>query len=69
MLAPRLGESFPAVVLETDERDDRRGDVTVQEPAIEATVVGSRPLPVGEAVTVTLTKADIASRTVEFTLE
>ena len=29
----------------------------------------ARPLPVGEDVTVTLTKADIATRAVEFTLE
>lgn len=69
MLAPRVGESFPAVVLETDEKDDRRGDATVQEPAIEATVVSARPLPVGEDVTLTLTKADVATRSVEFTLE
>jgi hypothetical protein len=69
MLAPRVGEPFPAVILETDEKDDRRGDATVQEPAIEATVVGTRPLPVGEDVTLTLTKADVASRSVEFTLE
>jgi exoribonuclease R len=69
MLAPRVGESFPAVVLETDEKDDRRGDATVQEPAIEATVVSARPLPVGEDVTLTLTKADVPTRSVEFTLE
>ena len=69
MLAPRVGESFAGVILETDEKDERRGEATVQEPAIEAVVVGSRPLPVGEDVALTLSRADVASRSVEFTLE
>ena len=68
VLAPRLGESFPAVILEVDERDDRRGDVTIQDPAIEA-VVGLRPAARGQDVTVTLTTADVTTRKVEFTLE
>lgn len=68
VLAPRLGESFPGVIVEADERDDRRGEVNVQDPAIEAVVVGSAPLPVGQDVTVRLTTADVATRKVEFTL-
>jgi exoribonuclease R len=69
VLAPRLGESFAGVIVETDEKDDRRGEVTIEDPAIEAPVSGSAPLPVGEDVTVKLTTADVASRKVEFTLE
>jgi exoribonuclease R len=69
VLAPRLGESFPAVIVEVDERDDRRGEVTIQDPAIEAVVVGSSPLPVGQDVTVQLTTADVTTRRVEFTRE
>jgi exoribonuclease R len=69
VLAPRLGESFPAVIVEVDEEDARRGEVTIQDPAIEAVVVGSAPLPVGQDVTVKLTTADVATRTVEFTRE
>lgn len=69
MLAPRVGESFAGVIVETDEKDDRRGEATVQEPAIEAVVVGSRPLPVGEDVALTLSRADVTTRSVEFTLE
>ncbi|WP_107772879.1 RNB domain-containing ribonuclease [Nocardioides sediminis] len=69
MLAPRVGESFAGVIVETDEKDDRRGEATVQDPAIEAQVVGSRPLPVGEDVALTLSRADVASRSVQFTLE
>ncbi|WP_310527218.1 RNB domain-containing ribonuclease [Nocardioides sp.] len=69
VLAPRLGESFPGVIVEADERDDRRGEVTISDPAIEAVVSGSGPLPVGQDVTVKLTTADVASRKVAFTLE
>ena len=68
MLAPRVGESFPGVVVDVEEKDDHRGVVTIQEPAIEAPVVDSRPLPIGEDVTVTLAKADPHTRRVEFTL-
>ena len=69
VLAPRVGESFTGVIVEVEEKDDRRGEVTVDDPAIEAVVTGSAPLPVGEDVTVRLTTADVASRKVEFTLE
>ena len=69
VLAPRLGESFAGVIVETDEQDDRRGEVTIEDPAIEALVSGSAPLPIGEDVRVKLTTADVASRKVEFTLE
>jgi len=68
VLAPMVGESFEGVVVELDEKDDTRGAVTIQDPAIEATVTSSRPLPLGSDVTVSLAKADVASRTVEFTL-
>lgn len=67
VLAPRVGESFPGVIVEVDEQDDRRGEVTIADPAIEAVVSGSAPLPVGQDVTVRLTTADPASRKVEFT--
>ncbi|MCW2834212.1 MAG: ribonuclease [Nocardioides sp.] len=69
VLAPRVGECFAGVVVETDEKDDRRGEVTIEEPAIEAHVSGTAPLPVGQEVAVTLTTADVTTRKVEFTLE
>lgn len=68
VLAPRIGESFTAVVVELDEKDPSRGELTVQDPAIEARVSGSGPLPLGDQVTVRLTTADPATRKVEFTL-
>jgi exoribonuclease R len=67
-LAPRVGETFDAVVVDVDDKDDRHGDLTVQEPAIEARVASERPLPLGEPVKVTLSVADPSTRKVEFTL-
>lgn len=68
VLADRVGDSFPAVVVERDDKDDRRGSITIAEPAIEADVRGDRPLPLGEDVTVRLTAADPATRTIGFTV-
>ena len=68
VLAPRVGETFEGVVVELDEKVDTKGEVTIREPAIEATLTGSQPLPLGTDVVVTLTKADVATRSVEFTL-
>jgi VacB/RNase II family 3'-5' exoribonuclease len=68
LLADRVGEKFDAVVVEVSEKDDTRGEVTIQEPAIEAVVTGDRALPVGEDVTVQLATADPTSRRVEFRL-
>ena len=69
VLAPRLGETFPGVIVEVDEKDDTEGDVTIQDPAIEAAVTGAASLPLGQDVSVTLTTADVTTRKVEFTLE
>lgn len=68
VLSPRVGETFAGVVVELDEKAPHRGDVTIQRPAIEAKVTATNPLPLGEEVTVTLAAADIASRSVTFTL-
>ncbi len=68
VLAPRVGESFAGVIVEIERDDERRGDVTIQDPAIEAVVTGADPLPVGQDVTVKLTTADVTTRKVEFTL-
>ncbi len=68
VLRHRVGETFDAVVVDVDEKDDRRGDVTVQEPAVEAVVRSDRPLPLGTDVRVRLVTADLARRKVEFAL-
>ncbi len=68
LLSARVGESFSAVVVEVDEKDPTKGDITIQEPAIEASVTGDSELPLGGEVTVRLVQADPASRTVAFRL-
>lgn len=68
LLASRVGERFDAVVVEVEERDPRRGTVTVQEPAIEAAIEGEQPLPLGEDVRVELAVADVEKRKVAFRL-
>ena len=68
LLHDRVGQSFPAVVVDLDEKDKRKGDVTIQDPAIEASVTGAEPLPLGEEVQVELVQADPTSRSVEFRL-
>ena len=69
VLADRVGESFDAVVVDVDEDDARRGVVTLREDGIEAPVVSSSDLPLGHAVSVTLTSASVADRKVRFTLD
>ena len=68
LLHDRVGQSFPAVVVDLDEKDKKKGDITIQDPAIEASVTGSAPLPLGEEVQVELVQADPKSRSVEFRL-
>ena len=69
VLHDRVGETFAGVVVDVDEKDDKRGNITIQDPAIEARVTGSGPLPLGNEVTVMLAEADVGSRTVSFTLQ
>ena len=68
LLRHRVGEQFAGVVVDADVDDHTRGTVTVTEPAIEGPVRGSGELPLGEDVTVELTRADVAERRVEFRL-
>ena len=68
VLAPRVGESFQGVIVEVDEKTGTHGSVTIQEPAVEASVSSADRLPLGTDVTVTLDTADIATRKVAFTL-
>lgn len=68
VLAQRVGDSFDAVVVEVDENDARRGELTVPDPAVEARVLGSSELPLGQAIRARLARADVAARSVEFEL-
>ncbi len=68
LLADRVGETFAAVVVEVDDKDTTRGDVTIQDPAIEARVTGDADLPLGADVSVELVTADPVTRKVAFRL-
>jgi VacB/RNase II family 3'-5' exoribonuclease len=68
VLRKHVGEAFPGVVVQVNDEDDTKGDVVIQQPAIEATVTSSRPLPLGTNVQVRLAEADIDTRTVRFEL-
>ncbi len=61
VLAPRVGETFDAVVTETD---DHGGIVQLTDPAVRARLVG--PAPLGTRVKVRLVEADPVSRQVRF---
>lgn len=69
VLQTHVGETFEGVVIEVDPHDASRGEVTVQDPAVEARVVADgHPLPLGSDVRVKLVAADPAARRVEFNL-
>jgi exoribonuclease R len=68
VLRGRVGDTFRGVVVQVDEDDPKRGDVVVQEPAIEATVTSASDLPLGAEVDVRLAEADPAKRSVRFEL-
>jgi len=54
LLRDRLGEVFAAMVVDVDERDTRRGQVMLRDPAVGAPVEGSTPLSLGTDVVVRL---------------
>ncbi len=68
VLQHAVGREFAGVVVDVDEKDPRRGVVVIQDPAVEARIVSSSPLPLGTDVRVRLTAADLATRKVEFEL-
>ncbi|GAA1933300.1 RNB domain-containing ribonuclease [Nocardioides hwasunensis] len=68
LLHDRVGDRFTAVVVDVEEKDPTRGDITIEDPAIEAKVSGPTDLPLGEEVTVELVAADPKTRKVAFRL-
>lgn len=68
ILREHVGQVFDAVVVGVDAEDPTRGDVVVQQPAIEAPVSADSDLPLGAAVQVRLAEADPATRSVRFEL-
>ena len=68
VLHHHVGETYEGVVTDVDQKDESRGKVLIQEPAVEARVTGPSPLPLGTEAEVRLTQADVASRSVAFEL-
>ncbi|TDC52660.1 RNB domain-containing ribonuclease [Jiangella ureilytica] len=68
VLRDYVGETFDGVVVEVDDRDQRKGDVTIREPAVEAPIRDDRDLPLGTDVRARLTAADPQTRTIRFEL-
>ena len=66
VLAPLVGETFTGVVTEVQRGEPTAGAVLVRDPAVEAKVYGSAPLPLGEEIRVRLVEADVATRVVRF---
>ncbi|WHZ18850.1 MAG: 3'-to-5' exoribonuclease RNase R [Rhodanobacteraceae bacterium] len=69
VLAPRVGDSFPAIVTNLEDGDARTGTVMIHDPAIEARVHADLDLPLGQQVSVKLLEADPATRRMRFELE
>jgi VacB/RNase II family 3'-5' exoribonuclease len=68
VLHKHVGETFAGVVVALDDKDETKGDVVIQEPAVEASVSSSQKLPLGTDVEVRLVEADVTARSVRFEL-
>ncbi|WP_340538085.1 RNB domain-containing ribonuclease [Nocardioides sp. GXZ039] len=62
----RVGEEFDGVVVSVEEKDDRRGKVSVGEIGVEAPIEGTAPLPLGDDIRVRLDSVDVGKRQVRF---
>ena len=67
-LSTRIGDTFEGDVVEVQREDPRQGVVVLREPAIEAPLVGTARLPLGDSVRVRLIEADVAARRTRFEL-
>ena len=67
-LASRVGETFDGSIVEVQRNDPRTGVVMLRDPAIEAAVSSTSPLPLGDPVHVKLAEADPARRLTRFEL-
>jgi exoribonuclease R len=66
ILHSRVGETFEGVITDVDQKDNTRGKVIIQDPAVEGRVTSTRPLPLGTEAEVRLEQADLESRSVAF---
>ncbi len=67
LLEHRVGEEVTGTIVTVNDDDARRGVLLVPSLGVEARVTGANgDLPLGHEVTARLTRADVATRTVEF---
>ena len=64
LLADRVGQTFIGTVIEVN-RDKQQGTVMIEEPAVEARLIGNQ-LRLGQETLVRLTSADYAKGAVAF---
>ena len=67
-LASRIGDIFEGSIVEVQRNDARQGVVMLRDPAIEAPVSATAPLPLGASVKVRLVQADPSKRITQFAL-
>jgi exoribonuclease R len=68
VLSTRVGETFPAIVINRENDNPRDGTVMIHQPAVETRIDADRELPLGTCIDVTLVEADPATRRVRFQL-
>lgn len=66
VLASHIGQEFEGVIVELDDRNSKKGDVMIAEPAVHGQVSGETELPLGEEVIVKLVEADLTKRRIKF---
>ena len=65
VLHDRIGQSFRGTIVDVDDQDGDRGSLLLEDPAVEARLVGKR-LEAGEEVDATLESANMVTGKVEF---
>lgn len=68
VLAPRVGETFPAIVTSVEDGNAHEGTVMIGDPAIETRIRANAGLPLGQRVEVKLLDADPVLRQTRFAL-
>ncbi|NPC96557.1 RNB domain-containing ribonuclease [Nocardioides sp. zg-DK7169] len=68
ILHERVGEEFAAVVVDVDDDNPRRGEITIEDPAVEATLRADEDLSLGAEVRVRLVSASVEERRIELAL-
>lgn len=68
LLSNRIGELFEAVVVELDDRNFKKGEVMVSDPAVHAKVQSTEKLPLGHEVQVKLLQSDVDTQKIAFEL-